>query len=637
MPRAKVEAPVDGSLRQLWEKLLDPKRTSIKQFIEVYRVPSKDPSRFGGSTMVPFKERHAQTVRREEIERQWEMGRGALIIDGKPRQEGASTNAALLTWERFMRGGGGTANVFSYDDDAVKELFRLFKSFRKQTPEFVFTKLLRGGGKWIKSSAKQLELEFEDEEANSMIQCLTAGDQSSGSGSSPRWLLFDEFSKWKKEAKQDTTSMTEGWQNAPGNMFIIQATGQGNEEFAAMFMDAYEGRGSSGLKALFFPWLGHPDRTLPFKSEADRARFAEKVGKERGYGIKDETALLAAGATLEELLWRRQKVSGPGFKWNLDLFRREYPLTPNDMISSSTRTVFYGHDETLKSYQVPSAEKERAARTGALEIRGGVVVLDEYPGGAWTIFEDPSPDTYYCFGGDPTSGKMRTAQGNGEPDFAVGTFDEVWTGRTVARYRGHLEGRALGVELFKGAMLYKGKDGIGAWGFIENNTFGEAAIVRFKEQELGAVSGDDGLLLKHYTDPVNRGDSVAEVGFGTYGNSRETLIDMVRDWLEEIGPYRPGTVCMPDAQFIIEALVFERNPKTGKAEARRGHDDAVFAKALALYARFEIFRLGLVEASSRVTVKAPVQYDPIGEFFRRELEESLRRRVRGSNVLGKGF
>lgn len=644
MPAARKEPPKlpeDSRLVKKWRDLLDPQKTSIRDFCAFYKVPTKKVALVGGKSLVPFRERPGQTKQRETIEKQWSEGHGGKLIGGKGRQEGWTTSAALLFWERFMRGGGGTWNLFSYDDDAVKELFRLFQSFRKQTPTWVFACLIRGGGGvWKKSSSKQLELEFPDGEQNAMLQCLTAGDKNSGSGSAPRGVLWDEFTKWKTEAKQDPTSMSEGWQDAPGNLFIIQFTGQGNEEGAKLFMDAYAGRGESGFVALFIPWLGHPDRTV---NVADHEIDALKgsIGKERVYGPKDEMEMMNAGATLGEIRWRRRKLSGPGFQWNLSLFKREYPLVPSDMFISSSRTIFHDQEEILKSHVVPAEARHRAAVTG--ELRQGTqgegwIVFDEYINGPWTIYEYPEDGCQYVFGADATSGKQVVAQGNGEPDYAFCTIDKLWTGETVACYRGHTEGRKFGNEVFNGAMFYNN-----ARGFVESNTYGQAVIYRIMEMSFGplnaVVEGRD-LLMTHVQSISQRtgmASMIEEIGFTTGPKTKELLIDCIRAWLIEVGLYDPEKGATMPHQFVQEALLFERNPKTGGASARQGHDDAVMSKGLCLFAREETFRRGEVDVQTRVNRRPTL--DPIEEFYRAVAKQNDTKRGKAgqSPHLGAAF
>lgn len=602
-----------------WKRLLDPKKTSIKEFIESYKVPTKRPAFFGGQTLVPYREYPLQAMMRETVERQWAEGRGAKVICGAPRQDGKTKQSAFLLWNCFMRGGGGTWNLFSYDDDAVQEMFRFFVALRRQTPPAVFTHVMRGGGgRWVKSSAKAMELTFPDGGDNSLLQCLTAGDKHSGSGSSPRGLLWDEFSKWKDEVKADPSGMSEGWQSAPGNLWLIPSTGQGQDVFAEKFSRVWNGEDTeSGFEAIFHPWYGHPDRTVVLTPEEEE-KLRPLIGTQKLFGVAQERALLAAGVTLGELKWRRIKLAEMGY--NLKLQAREYPVVPGDMFADNSRTVFAGFEDVLASHAVAAKDRERNAERGRLEWKDKTsleFVAD--PSGGWTILERPDPTLWYCFGADSASGKATATESSGEPDFADATIDELATGRTCARYRGHTEGGDYAEEIFKAAIWYQGPDRAGAMGYIESNSFGYVTIGKLKEKEHGGILGED-LILKQTRDET-RGFttvSVADFGFWTGPETKEWLHDAIREYLAEVGLYVPGSETPLAHQFIVEAQLYERNPKTGKTGARRGKDDAVLSKALALVAREEIFKQGLVEMKTRARVRVVDPDAARKEFLLRE-------------------
>jgi hypothetical protein len=605
--RAAPELPADLKLVEAWRRLLDPRRTSVKRFVEFLRVPTKRVSLLGGAALVDFREYASQAGNREAIEAQWRAGEGGKQIDAKPRQEGHTTGYLTLFWERFMRGGGGTWNVFSYDDDAVEEIFRLVTSFRVQTPPWVFTHLLRetnegdgvytpGGGFWKRSSSRQLHLGFPDG-VDIMLQCFTAGDLQSGSGSAPRGVLFDEFSKWKPHVKRDPTAMSEGWLDAPGNIFAIPSTGQGNEEFAGIFREAWdapEHKSAAGYIARFTPWLGHVDRRHPFESEKDKEIFVKTIGQLREYGTKEEQRLVDAGATPEELHWRRRKIAGPAIKWDLALFSREFPMTPEDMFVSSSASVL--QVDLLKTHAARAAARDAGAVVGDFVWRDGQVQFFPVPNGMWTLLEAAADGGRYCFGNDPASGKLKLTASNKEPDFSLAYFDELFTGRTCARLRQHISGRPLAEELFKACVYFNG-----ARGYIERNQHGEHVIATFEELVHGRFRGEELLLLQYH--PVHgdgkRPDPTS--GWHTSKKSKERLIAELREFIAETGEWTPESRETPYCPlFIGESLRYERN-ESGNASASKGHDDTIVAKGLSVCARNEI--LNEKEISSRLHAK----------------------------------
>lgn len=633
--RKAPELPADPKLVAYWERLLDPAKTSIKEFIELYKVPVKDRRKLGDrkGNLTDFREYPLQRMQREAIEAAWAADRGARICSGKGRQEGMTKDALLLVWERFMRGDGGVANIFSYDTDATKESLRFLHSLRAQTPAWVFNCLLRGGGgEWRRESALQMEIAWPDG-VNTMIQCLTAGDKSSGSGSDPRWLLFDEFPKWKPEIKGDASSMSEGWQEGPGNFWIIQGTGMGNEQYAEFFTSIWNGEDDSGFVAIFPPrgWLGHPSRREEFGSAEAKAKFVETIGKAQAYGIKDELALVAAGAEPEEILWRRRKVSGPVIRWNLQLARREYPLVPSDMFESSSRTVFAGQMDILKSHERPS--KERPSRTGELvEDQRGNLAFIETPHGPLTVWAEPEPGVDYAFGCDPSSGKTKLAASNKEPDFTVVSVGPVLAEPSpcVARLRGHLTALVAAAELFKLCRWYGG-----ARGLVERNV-GEALIALMSQMESGEHSGED-FLLKQDTVVLSDGRAPEpQVGYLTSVRTRELVVAAVEGVLMEVGEWRPGEPSPLDPLFVQECISFERSPKTGRPEAARGHDDSIFAEGMREIARKKLIADGLVSISSKPRAKR-AEGDPLKAALKKQRDDAVKGKKMAVSPLGRAF
>lgn len=629
------ELPDNPALVAWWKKKLDPAQTSIKDFIELYKVPVKDRRKLGDrkGNLTDFREYPLQRMQREAMEKAWAEDRGARICSGKGRQEGMTKDALLLVWERFMRGDGGVANIFSYDTDATKESLRFLHSLRAQTPAWVFVHLVRGGGgEWRRESALQMELAWPDG-VNSMIQCLTAGDKSSGSGSDPRWLLFDEFPKWKPEIKADASSMSEGWQEGPGNFWIIQGTGMGNEQYAEFFTSIWNGESDSGFVAIFPPrgWLGHPSRREEFASAAAKEKFVATIGKVPAYGIRDEERLVAAGAEPEELLWRRRKVSGPVIRWDLQLMRREYPLVPSDSFESSSRTIFAAQMDILKSHEKPS--KDRRFRTGELvEDAHGKLTFIEAPHGPLVVWEEPQPGVDYAFGCDPSSGKTELAASNKEPDFTHVTVGPVLAQPSpcVARLRGHLTALVGAAELFKLCRWYNGCRGL-----VERNV-GEALIALMSQMTQGAWSGED-FLLKQDTAVLSDGKAPeAQVGYVTSSRTRELVIAAVEEVLMDVGEWRPGEDSSLDPIFVQECLVFERHHKTGKPRAARGHDDSVFAEGFRELARKKLIADGLVSLASKARPEAGM--DPIDRFYAgRELQRKREAAKKSPACLGSAF
>ena len=626
---ARVVLPSDQGLVRAWRDLIDTRTTTRKQFMEVYRVPTKNVGPDGGRALTRYIEYPFQAVIRESVEAQWKDGRGAKDICAKPRQDGLTTEALEEMWERFCRGGGGTGNIFSYDQDGTAEIFRTLSSFKRQTPAFVFEFVIpfvfgatasidQGGGEWKKRSSQQLELVLPDGNA-CLLQCLTAGDAQSGSGSAPRWLLWDEFSKWKKSVKADPTAMSEGWAAAPGNFWRIQATGQGQEEFAERFLRAWDAKAArhpGAFVAHFNSWLGHPDRRREFRDPHARAAFVATIGKLKDYFPAYEERLVNEGATPEEIAWYREKIADPAFNFNLDLFMREDPLTPADMFAATALSVF--DNDILKTHEIAAQARDRAGAAGEfVETEAGVEFM-EMRNGRWLLLEARKEDSFYGYGADCASGKKKQRGTSKETDFSVCGFGEVYTGRLVARLREHVEGDEFAKEIFK-ACVYFRRPGQLARGYVERNAWADTVLRDLAKlqdawEERNHEAHESVVLLQQHDTLSDGKKDAPTTGFETSRYNREWMIDQLRKFIRDTGVLKEGATTPFDGQSLQEMMKFERDGKTDRVEASVGHDDCVLAWCMWCLARDELFRDGSVPMAS--AVKPSVRESPAKQALR---------------------
>lgn len=639
--RKPPELPDDPKLIAWWEKKLDPARTTVREFIELFKVPTKRVVR-GGRAMTQFVCYPFQAEALAIIEGQWDRGEGGKYLGGKARQEGMTTFFLLLWFERFLRGGGGTWNYFSYDDPKSIEAFALLLKLRRQIPEWVYAFLVNqsapgkhdGGGIWTKKSHRCLELSFPGDRGASLLQCATAGGEFSGSGSAPRGVGLDEFTKYPKAVKVDHTGISEGWADVPGNVFAYWGTGQGREEYAEMFEARWRVKDSpDGYVAHFRSWLGHPDRSVTFTTTAERDAFAATVGKEKLFGPREEEALVHAGATLEELHWRRRKLSGPSFKYDLVLFARENPLVPADMFVSESGSVF--QVEILRTHDAAAEARERSARVGDFVEKEDDVVFVDNRAGSWVLYEERRDDLFVVWGADSASGKSKQTGSSKEADFADAKFKEAYTGRTLARFSAHLEGRKFGEELLNAARYFrrvvpKKKDdapketgrrrrllvraaagrAVFARGFPEvNNESGAAMMLGMERycEERGLRFADFVMFQQHPIlsdgkrpdpSPGWRTTRSALSGGVSHG-SKGILIDVTKLFVAEVGDYRPAIGTPFDAHTLAQMYKYERDDK-GATEAASGFDDAVSSEMLCLTARDYALHDGSMPSASAV-------------------------------------
>lgn len=641
----------------LWEKRLDPARTSIEQFVRCFKVPTKRVER-GGRAMTPFLPYDFQRDVIVDTQAAWDRGEGAKSLDGKARQEGLTTVRLLIAFERFLRGGGGTWNYFSYDDPHSIEAFSLLLKLKRQVPDWVYAFLVGesepgkrdGGGIWTKKSHRCLELSFPGDRGATLLQCATAGGEFSGSGSAPRGVFLDEFTKYPDSVKLDHTGISEGWLDAPGNIFAYWGTGQGRDVYAEKFMANYgQVKPLDGFIARFRSWLGHPDRRTPFATESEREEFARTVGRVKEFGPLQEEALVNAGATLEELHWRRKKVAGPSFKYDLKLFARENPLIPQDMFVSESGSVF--QVEILQTHDAAAAARERTARVGDFVEVGGEVEFVENRAGSVVLYEERRDDMPVCWGADSASGKSRVDGGRREADFADFKFKELYSGRTVCRFSGHMEGTPFAHQILHAARWFRRveRDGTEAFakGFPEVNNESGMAMMKGMERYCEERGLDiDDFVLQQEHPMTSRGvvpertygwrTTRATAAGGASAGSKGILIDTARLFIADVGHFDRERGTPFDAHTLGQMYRYERDEK-GATEAASGFDDAVMSEMLSLVARDYLLADERIRGRSRVSKKAE-QLDPIDLFYAgREMQRKRDAAKKSSPFLGASF
>lgn len=568
-----------------WRRLLDVSQTSVRVFLESYQVQTKRVDALSGSVLVDFRERAAQTLLREEIERQWALGRGAKILILKDRQQGLSTVVQLLMWERLMRGGGGKGKVVSHKDEATEELFETLDSFKNQTPDAAYKAV---GAKLVKASARAVKIKFGTH-LTSSAQVMTAGDAAMGRGGAVRWLHISEYPWWSR-GKRALGGLLSSWEDAPGNFVIIESTANGLEEFYRMWGKAE--RGLSDYVPMFFSWLTHPHKALPFRTKRRRELFEESVGTRAEYGVEEELILRDQhGATLEQLHWRRREIDSPGVDGDLGFFKQEHPATPGEAFQSSSRSLF--PLELLNAWREKARQMDADARVGSIvkDGKSPVEFMEERRGG-WRIYREPEIGKCYAYGSDVAEGKEVLAGGGGqEGDLSTVVIREIQTKRIAAVFRAHVDPETLALEVAKGSELY----GM-ARGYVERNNHGHTTLHVLETMEYSEI-----VLTQIRLLPGAGGRRwTYEPGFKTKQNTKGPIIDRARKWVRDLGvPKEDSEPAIPLCLLEEQERFVRMGPGASQMGAEVGHDDLVMADALCLeacwYLRDEVAELPVVE------------------------------------------
>lgn len=640
--------PVDSSeyapsreARDVWVELMDPKRTSVREFLESYKIPTKR-TQANGTNMMPYRMWEAQVQIHDTMMDFWNRGEGAKIVVVKDRQRGITSGVGGgFMWERFCRGGGGFGRSVSKDNDATEDIMRVLAAFKLQTPGWVMSDVL--GGEWVSDRPDALELRRGP--SITRLETMAARDGAMGRGASPRWMHVSEY-PWWQTGKGNLGAALEAWEDAPGNFVIIESTGKDFDEFYELCMSAHEGR--SPYKLLFFPWIGNVTKTYTFPSRSERDDFERTVGRSSRYGEKEEQELVALGATLEQLAWRRRKIDSPDTPGgSLTHFAREHPTKLADCFLAEALGYFQPLSNVVDRVKKLEAQEDKAVqgRFETEDVKGGGLKWVPARHDGWTMYAKPVPGRSYCFGSDPSGGRRLTDRGRRETDFGVLEIRDVETEEIMAVFRAHEVPERLAVQIMCGSKFY-------GWarGYVERNADGRV-VIRELEQLMDAWDCPEDILLRQRKlVSTKNGDVWDETpGFYTDSKSKPQVVNHLRRMTREMGPVSAPTdkgrrlLYLGLAEEMMRFVNFQALDSRGmpkgqpKLMAETGHDDRVMAAAMCLEARSWLYE----RPSERTVFGAEKKALTFEEYNRKLIDAAMsgrkERQERGFAELGSEY
>ena len=591
---AAKKAHVPEAEIERWSYLMDPSRCSVQEFIEAYRVNTKE-IQADGTNQCAIQLWPAQLRILEAVIDEWERGRAAKLVILKDREQGCSFVIQALMWERFLRGGGGEMRTVSHKDSATEALQMDFQSFIDQTPEWVFQSVLEA--EWDREAIGVWKLLWPNK-SFSFAETMTCRDGAMGRGNRTRWFHLSEYPWWTTGRANVAGALTV-LRDTPGNIYIFESTGKEFDEFYDLCEGARRGatkdepRGENGWRLMFFSWLDHPLKEVGFRGPAERAAFAETVGKLPRYDEREELAIFeATGGNLERLNWRRKQIDAPGVNGDVAWFQRDHPRVFEQAFYADSDSFF--DPQILDSRRLAAEAEQLRAERGTMtwEVTRNDLVVKFEPSnrGALFVYKRPQKGRRYCFGCDPASGKKVTDQGRKTADYATILVLDIETEDVVAIYRDHIPPEDLTQFVFALSRWY-------GWapGYIERNADGKTAMYVAEElMRTWPVEAD--ILLPQMRKVRTRSGETweNEPGFLSDPVTKPVACNRLRRWVREMGMYPgsgPSRIPIPLLQemrlFVRTQTVGKNGMPTGRFSlgASAGHDDVISAAWMAFTAR----------------------------------------------------
>lgn len=513
------------------------------------------------SKLVPFEPNSAQLKFNAIIDEDTKNGKPKRYIILKARQLGMSTFTEGYIYHDTSNNELRNSLIIAHEDKATTNLFNMSKLFYEECPMAIRPMKKYSNGK---------ELSFENPTANdeeklvdpglrSKITIATAGTADTGRSGTYHNIHVSEIAFFP-DAKNTMTALMQCVPNEPNTFVCLESTANG---IGGYFYDMWYAAvaGENDFTPIFFPWFEDPEYSMEFPTKRMRTNFIKEVDAvhldEKGKEVHTDEWLLKEqfNLTYEQLYWRKWCIAN-NCGGDEDMFKQEYPATPDEAFISSGRPRF--DLKAVKQYEMKAREPKIIC--DLLRV-GSHITLNEHKKGNFKIWIPPEDGKYYVVGGD-------VAEGLATGDFSVATVmdDEL---NVVAKWRGHIDPDLFGDELVKIGMLYNG-----AYLAVENNNHGLTTLKSIANQEYYNL-----FYSKSY-DKFN--DTVSKkLGWSTNRKTKPIAIDRLAEYIREM------FLGLWDMDIISElySYIIEENGSTNAQEGK--HDDCVMSLAIALQAFLE--------------------------------------------------
>lgn len=427
-----------------------------------------------------------------------------------------------------------TSAIVAHKEDSASNLFNMYKLMYDNLPLEI---------KPTKKASNAKELIFNNDNntgLNSRIRCMTAGAQGIGRSFTINYLHISELAFWEGNPKETLLGLFQAVPNTPDSMIIIESTANGFETFKDMWDAAVNGE--SDFYPLFVGWNELAEYQMPYDGSI---LTPEEVDLMNRYHL-----------TREQIMWRRWCIKN-NCGGDVDMFKQEYPITPQEAFLATGRCVFNQENIEKRLNNLPDYIRRGEFKYTNIGIALKDINFIDDERGSIRIWEEPRPNHKYVIGADTA--------GEGSDYFYAHVLDN-FDGKQVAVYRCPTDETLFTHQMYCLGMLYNE-----ALIAIETNfsTYPNKELERLRYPHIFVRQRED-----NFTHSISE-----SFGFRTTMQTRPIIISMITDVIREC----PEII--NDRILLNECLTFVRNDK-GRAEAMEGkHDDSVISYGIALYAR----------------------------------------------------
>ena len=500
---------------------------SLDKYIQRYiKIKNKE------GEIIPFSFNLQQQHMYDFIKEDTKKGKLPRYIVLKSRQMGISTFVECFIAARIMTKHNISAMVAAHIPSSTNALYGMTKLAYQELPLELKPMLKYDNNNFLvfdNPSADPIEYAASPG-LKSSLRVATAGQEHIGRSLTLQYVHLSEFAFWSGNKQDQLTGIIQAVPSIVNSLIVIESTANGYEEFKTLWDKAVSGE--SEFTPVFFSWKD----------------FNEYSRTYTGFELTEDERELQAkhGLTLEQLEWRRYGINTL-CSGDLDKFRQEYPLTPDEAFIVSGRPYF-------NRELIQSAINRCTKGTQGYFSNGGFIKGN----GSITIYEDVKSGYPYVIGSDTS--------GEGSDYFVAYVLDNT-TGKIVAKLRTQTDETEYTRQINYLGMHYNN-----ALIAIESN------FSTYPIKTLDEVYNYPNQYIRERQDTFT-GGIVKSYGFKTTKVTRPLILANLMNVLNE----RIDTLL--DEDLLIEMLSFVKNDQ-GRAEAMQGsHDDCVMAIAIALFVR----------------------------------------------------
>jgi hypothetical protein len=480
------------------------------------------------------------------IKQQLETGKVRFVVL-KARQQGLSTVISAWQYWWLSQRKAQKGLVMAHEGDSTTTLLDMYRRIHDNVPDIV-----RPSTKYLSRN----ELTFD--KLDSGLRVATAGGRGVARGETLTVAHLSEVAFWPPAfAATNFNGLVQAIPEEDGTAIFLESTAQG---VTGKFYEMYQGAAIkdhrwNGYEVFFSAWF-----------ESDEYRETAPTDFER---TPEEELMLKQFAPLlnsnDQLYWRRKKVATNG----LELFKQEYPATPEEAFLSTGRPIFNNDyiQSRLVAIKPPIAlmavEESFDNSTGKpLPLR----VLRENPRGELKVYYKVDPKETYVIGADVGMGLRQGVKGRKDGDPSVAQILDSKK-RQVAVWRGLAH-----PDVFARILITLGYHYNSALIAPERNNHGLVTCVALRDADYPYLYTDQ---VEGTLDPEK--DTI-NLGFFTSERTKPLIIDGLR------ACDREKQIEINDETTLKEMMTFVVT-EAGRMEAEGGsHDDCVMSLAIANYA-----------------------------------------------------